>query len=144
MKNTTFITTWGAFCYIVMPFGSKNYGQPIYQRTPTTLPHDLMHEEVEVYVYDMIVKSKDMKGYHITLQKFFMRHRKYNMRLTPHKHVPLGKFLGYVTTSRRIEIDLTKIKPILTMPPTKNEKQIRGFLCKIQYISRFISKLTYL
>ena len=48
----------GPYCYKVMPFGLKNAGAT-YQRVATTLLHDLMHKEVEVYVDDMIVKSKD-------------------------------------------------------------------------------------
>src|SRR6188472_1216954 len=30
----------------------------------------------------------------------------------------------------------------MSMPPPKTEKQIRGFIGRLQYISRFISKLT--
>ena len=30
----------------------------------------------------------------------------------------------------------------MSMPPLKTEKQIRGFIGRLQYISRFISKLT--
>jgi len=41
-----------------------------------------------------------------------------------------------------IEVDPSKIKAILEMPPPKSEKVIRGFLGQLQYISRFIAKLT--
>ena len=44
-------------CYKVMSFGLENVGAT-YQRVTTTLLHDLIHKEVEVYVDDMIVKSK--------------------------------------------------------------------------------------
>ncbi|RDY13728.1 hypothetical protein CR513_01311, partial [Mucuna pruriens] len=57
MEKTTFITTWGTFYYNVMPFGLKNVGAT-YQCTIVTLFHDIMHKEVEVYVDDMITKSK--------------------------------------------------------------------------------------
>ena len=56
MEKTTFITEWGVYCYRVMPFGLKNAGAT-YQRAATTILHDMMHNEVEVYVDDMIVKS---------------------------------------------------------------------------------------
>ena len=39
-------------------------------------------------------------------------------------------------------MDPTKIKAILKMPPPKIEKEIRGFLGSLQYISRFIVRLT--
>ena len=56
MKNTTFLTMWGTFCYKVMPFGLKNAGAT-YQRAMVTLFHDMMHKEIKVYVDDMIAKS---------------------------------------------------------------------------------------
>ena len=50
--------------------------------------------------------------------------------------------LGFLVSDRRIEVDPSKIKAILEMPPPKSEKEIRGFLGQLQYISRFIAKLT--
>ena len=55
--KTTFVTPWGTYCYKVMPFGLKNAGAT-YQRAMVTLFHDMMHKEIEVYVDDMIAKSK--------------------------------------------------------------------------------------
>ena len=48
----------------------------------TTLLHDMMHDEVEVYVDDMIIKSKDREGHVINLRKF-KRIKKYGLRLNP-------------------------------------------------------------
>lgn len=50
--------------------------------------------------------------------------------------------LGYFIISQRIEAEPSKIKSILAMTPPTNEKEIRGLLGKMQYINRFISKLT--
>ena len=58
MEETSFITEWGTYYYQVMPFGLKNVGAT-YQRATTTLFHDMIHNDVEVYVDDMIVKSQD-------------------------------------------------------------------------------------
>ena len=55
-----------------MPFGLKN-ASATYQCAATTLLHDLIHKEVEVYVDDMIVKSKDREGHIRALRKFFER-----------------------------------------------------------------------
>ena len=57
MEKTTFIIEWGTYCYRVMSFGLKNAGAT-YQRAATTFFHDMMHRDVEVYVDDMIVKSR--------------------------------------------------------------------------------------
>ena len=45
-------------------------------------------------------------------------------------------------SDRRIEVDPSKTKAILEMLPHKSEKEIKGFLGQLQYISRFIAKLT--
>ena len=65
MTRTTFTIEWEIYCYTVMPFGLKNAGAT-YQRMATTLLHDMMHNEVEVYVDDMILKSKGSEGHIIT------------------------------------------------------------------------------
>ena len=72
MEKTSFITPWGIYCYKVMPFGLKNVGAT-YQQAATTLLHDLIYKEVEIYVDDMIVKSKDREWHISALRKFFER-----------------------------------------------------------------------
>ncbi|PKI48636.1 hypothetical protein CRG98_030964 [Punica granatum] len=65
--KTTFITMWGTFCYKVMHFGLKNAGAT-YQRAMVTLFHDSMHKEIEVYVDDMIAKSKEGEDHLVNLK----------------------------------------------------------------------------
>ena len=80
------------------------------------LLHDMMHNEVEVYVNDMIVKSKDKGGHIINLRKFFKRIKEYRLRLNPQKctfGVTTGKLLGFLVSIRGIEVDPSKIKAIL-------------------------------
>ena len=47
-----------------------------------------------------------------------------------------------IVSERGIEVDPKKIKAILDMPAPRNEKEIRGFLGRLQYISCFIARLT--
>ena len=56
--------------------------------------------------------------------------------------VTSGKLLGHIVSERGIEVDPKKIRAILDMPSPRTEKEIRGFLGRLQYISRFIAKLT--
>ena len=78
MEKTTFITPWGTFCYRVMAFRLKNTGAT-YQRAMTTLFHDLMHKKIEVYVDDMIAKSRIEEGHIKYLLELFQRLRKYRL-----------------------------------------------------------------
>ena len=56
-EKTTFRTTWGTYFYVVMPFGLKNAGAT-YQRAMVAIFHDLIHVDMDVYVDDILVKSK--------------------------------------------------------------------------------------
>ena len=140
----TFIIEWGTYCYRVMPFVLNNAGAP-YQRAATTLFHDMMHKDVEVYVDDMIVKSRDRADHLAALQRFFERIRRFKLRLNPKKctfGITFGKLLVHIVSERGIEVDLEKIRAILDMPAPRIEREIRGFLGRLQYINRFITKRT--
>ena len=67
MEKTTFVTLWGTFYYKVMSFGLKNAGAT-YQRAMVALFHDMMHKEIEVYMNDMIAKSKTEEEHLVTYE----------------------------------------------------------------------------
>ena len=54
---TSFITPFGSFCYISMPFRLKNDGAT-YQRCMLNCFGDLIGRTIEAYVDDIVVKSK--------------------------------------------------------------------------------------
>ena len=94
-ENTTFITNMGLFCYRVMPFGLKNAGAT-YQRLVNKVFKPLIRHTMEVYVDDMITKSKELRDHVKHLEETFELLRKYEMRLNPEKcafGVSSGKFL---------------------------------------------------
>uniref|UniRef100_A0A2N9EHV9 Uncharacterized protein n=1 Tax=Fagus sylvatica TaxID=28930 RepID=A0A2N9EHV9_FAGSY len=143
-SKTAFVTHWGTFVYDVMPFGLKNAGAT-YQRAMVTLFHDMIHHEIEVYVDDMIAKSRTAQDHLTDLRKLFQRLKKYQLRLNPNKcafGVTSGKLLGFIVSGRGIEIDPAKVQAIRSMPAPKTEKEIRSFLGRINYIARFIAQLT--
>ncbi|XP_071929676.1 uncharacterized protein [Coffea arabica] len=125
-------------------FRLKNAGAT-YQRTMTTLFHDMIHKEMEVYVDDIIIKSKKVEDHFVDLKKLFERSRKYNLKLNPAKcafGAPAGKLLGFIVSKKGIEIDPAKIKTIRDMPIPKCQKDVKSFLGKINFIGRFIAQLT--
>ena len=144
MEKTIFITLWGTFCYKGMSFGLKNVGAT-YQWAMVALFHDMMHKEIEVYVDDMISKSKIEEEYLVNLRKLFKRLCKYRLRLNPAKctfGVKSGKLLGFVVSQKRIKVDPDKVKAILEMPEPHTKKQVQGFLGRLNYKASFISQLT--
>ena len=55
-EKTTFRTPMGNFYYTVMPFELKNAGAT-YQQAMTAIFHNMMHQELEDYMDDIVVKS---------------------------------------------------------------------------------------
>ena len=124
--KTAFIIEWGTYYYKVMPFELKNVGTT-YQRAATALFHNMMHKKVEVYVDNMMVKSKMREEHFEALDKFLARLQRYNLRLNPKKcifGVNSRKSLGHIVSERGIEVDPDKIKAIQEMPLPKIEKDI--------------------
>jgi hypothetical protein len=87
-----------------MPFGLKNI-RATYQRAMVTLFHDMMHKEIEVYVDDMIAKSKGRENHIKILKELF---EVYKLRLNHARcsfGVKFGKLLGFMMSDKRIEMN---------------------------------------
>mgnify|MGYP003702913907 CR=1 FL=1 len=56
-EKTSFFTPRGTYCYKVMPFGRKN-AEATYQRLVTIMFKEQLGHTMEVYINDMVVKSK--------------------------------------------------------------------------------------
>uniref|UniRef100_A0A2N9G3C1 RNA-directed DNA polymerase n=1 Tax=Fagus sylvatica TaxID=28930 RepID=A0A2N9G3C1_FAGSY len=143
-EKTAFITSRGLFCYKVMPFGLKNAGAT-YQRLVNKMFHDQIGRNVEVYVDDMLVKSKKDDDHLADLKETFQALRRYSMKLNPAKcvfGVSSGKFLGFMVSQRGIEANPDKIKAILEMSPPKTVKEVQSLTGKAAALNRFVSRST--
>ena len=106
--------------------------------------HDMMHQELENYVDDIVVKSRRREEHFHMLRKVFERCRSFKLRMNPLKcafGVSSGKFLGFLVHSREIDVDSTKATVIATMRPLTTVKELKSFLGKVSYIWRFIPEL---
>ena len=83
-EKTSFITPHGLYCYNVMPFGLKNAGAT-YQRLVMKLFRPLLGSTMEVYIDDMLVKSKQLPDHAAELQQTFDLLQEYGMKLNPLK-----------------------------------------------------------
>lgn len=54
--------------------------------------------------------------------------------------VIVGKLLGFIVLNRGIEVNPTKVKSIMEMPPPSNLKQLRSLQGKLQSIKIFIAQ----
>uniref|UniRef100_A0A2N9EGY2 RNase H type-1 domain-containing protein n=1 Tax=Fagus sylvatica TaxID=28930 RepID=A0A2N9EGY2_FAGSY len=144
-SKIAFVTHWGTFVYDVMPFSLKNAGAT-YQRAMVTLFHDMIHHEIEVYVDDMIAKSRTTQDHLTDLRKLFQQLKKYQLRLNPNKcafGVTSGKLLGFIVSGRGIEIRSRKGSSLYeACPHQRQRKRSEASWEGINYIARFIAQLT--
>ena len=99
-ETTTFIMPHGLYCYNVMLFGLKNAGAN-YQRMVTRIFRSLIGKSMEVYIDDMLVKSKELLDHTMHLQETFELLQRHDMKLNPLKYafgVNSGKFIGFMVT----------------------------------------------
>ena len=98
-EKTTFVTSQRLYRYKVMPFGFKN-AEATYQRLVKQMFKKQIGKNVEVYIDDMLVKSKEEED-HLDDLKEVQYPQAYSMKLNPSKYafrVSLGKFLGFIVS----------------------------------------------
>ena len=118
-EKTAFITPVENYHYKVMPFGLKNAGST-YQRMMTKMFEPQLGKNVEVYIDDMVVKSKLVSEHLADLTSIFEILREHKQRLNTSKcsfGVGSGNFLGYMVTHRGIEMNSDQIKAINSLQP---------------------------
>ena len=102
-----------------------------------------MGKSIEVYIDDMVVKSKLVPNHFKDLGDVFGILRKYRLRLNASKcsfGVGLRKFLGYLVTHRGIEVSPDQIRAIHSLQPPRNPKEVQKLTSMITALNRFISR----
>ena len=141
-EKTAFVTPVGNYHYKVMPFSLKNAGSA-YQTMMTRMFESLLGKNIEIYIDDMVVKSKMVSENLGDLQVVFEILRSYKLRLNASKcsfGVGSGKFLGYMVTHWEIEVNLDQIKAINNMRTPRNPKEVQKLTGMAAALNRFISR----
>ena len=87
----------------------------------------LLGKTMEVYIDDLLVKSKKCLDHATHLQEAFEVLRAYDMKLNPSKcafGVSAGRFLGFMVTQRGIEAKPAQLKAILESPAPNSRKGV--------------------
>ena len=143
-EKTSFITPHGLFCYNIMPFRLKNVGAT-YQRLVTKMFRPLLRKTMEVYVNDMLIKSKERSDHTTHLQQAFDLLRIYGMKLNPAKcafGVSAGRFLGFMMTQKGIEANPSQLKAILEFVTPRYRKEVQQLTGRLAALGWFISRFT--
>ncbi|KAK4381104.1 Retrovirus-related Pol polyprotein from transposon [Sesamum angolense] len=140
-ERVSFITSAGTFRYVAS-FGLKNVGVT-YQRLVDKIFHPQIERNTEVYVHDMLVKSKEPKDHITDLEETISVLRNYRLKLNLGKcafEVQGGRFFGFMVTQRGIKANPLKIKAILDMKAPINVNEVQRLTGRIAALNRFISK----
>ena len=93
-------STIGLFEWVVMTFGLKNAGAS-YQRAMNSIFYKLIGRIVEIYIDDVMIKSKGYKEHLADLRETLECTRKYGLKMNLNKcvfGVSAGQFLGFMST----------------------------------------------
>ena len=113
-----------------MPFGLKNM-RATYQRCMNRCLSELIGDIIEVYIDDIIVKSRKADQLVNNLEATFTHLREFRIKLNPEKcvfRIPKGKLLGFIVFERGIEANPEKITTIKNLGPITNLKGVQKLM----------------
>jgi hypothetical protein len=125
-----------------MPFNLKNTGAT-FQRLMCKALGAQMGRNVEAYIDDIIIKTREGHTFIKDLEETFANLRKVNIKLNPAKcafGVPSGKLLGFLVSHRGIEANPDKVKAIKEMHPRRNIKEMQCLAGCMEALGRFIAR----
>ncbi|KAK1417533.1 hypothetical protein QVD17_26662 [Tagetes erecta] len=140
--KTAFHTDIGIFCYTKMPFGLKNAGAT-YQKFMDKIFKEQIDKNLEVYVDDLVIKSREERTMLTDISETFLRLRKFNVKLNPKKcsfGMEEGRFLGVVVTNNGLKVNQDKVDAILKMASPSTLKEVQVLSGRLVSINRFLSK----
>ncbi|GKA02821.1 putative reverse transcriptase domain-containing protein [Tanacetum coccineum] len=141
-EKMAFNTDQGTYCYTKMPFGLKNVGAT-YQRLVDSTFQSQIGRNLEAYVDDMMIKSRNEKILLADIAKIFDNLKKINMKLNSKKcsfGVKEGKFLGYMVTSEGIRANPRKTKALADLQSSRTLKEMQSLSGKLAALNRFLAK----
>ena len=100
-------------------------------------------KNIEVYINDIVVKSKEVLDHVEDLGSIFETLREHKLRLNASKcsfGVGSGKFLGYMVTHRGIEVNPDQVKANNNLQPPRNPKEVQKLTEMTIALNRFISR----
>lgn len=140
-EYTTFLTPWGRFQFVVMPFGISSAPE-FYQRSMEKILYGL--EGVICMMDDVLVFGKSESEHWVRLKLVLGRIQDAGMTLKREKcefGVPEVKFLGHVVSMEGIKLDPDKAKAIFDLAPPTCLTEGRRLMGMVNYLNKFSKKL---
>jgi hypothetical protein len=103
---------------------------------------DQLHRNVEAYVDDVVIKTRNSDNLIADLEEMFSSLRRFRWKLNPTKcifGIPSGKLLGFIVSNRGIEANPVKITAITDMEAPAIVKDVQKLTGCMAAVNRFIS-----
>jgi hypothetical protein len=131
-----FVTDFGVFEPVRVPFGI-HIAPAYFQRTIAgTLLSELMYDFIEMYIDDVIIYAQTEEEFLSNLEALFQKCRKYNLTLHPDK-CKLGleqiEYVGHVIDKEGLHMSEAKIRRVLDFPKPSNVRELQSFLGLTNY-----------
>ena len=134
-ERTAFITKYGLYEFVRMPFGLCN-APSTFQRAMNLVLRGLTWKTALAFLDDVMVLGKSFDEHLENLEEVLNRFRQYNLKLKPKKcsfFRTKAKFLGRIVGENTVEIDPETIEPVANWPVPKCTRDVESFLGFVNY-----------
>lgn len=141
-KLTTFITPFGRYRFLRLPFGISSAPE-IFQKVMNEIFGDI--EGVAIFVDDLVIYAEDQVTHDKILKQVLQRAQERGVRFNKVKckfNLSEIKFLGHIISSEGLKPDPDKVLAIKNMREPKNETELHTFLGLITYVGKFVKNLS--
>ncbi|XP_061355879.1 uncharacterized protein LOC133300369 [Gastrolobium bilobum] len=140
IPKTAFRTHEGHYEYLVMPFGLTN-APSTFQAVMNNLFRPFLRRFIIVFFNDILVYSSSLQD-HIQHMQITLHTLSQNQFFVKMSKCAFGveeiDYLGHKVSHKGVHADTKKIEAMLSWPPPKSIKQLRGFLGLTGYYRRFV------
>jgi hypothetical protein len=137
---TTFITSFGAFKYLVLPFGLTN-GPASFQHYINDVLFEYLHDFCQAYLDDILIYSKTLKEHKQHVRAVLQKLRDAGLQVDIHKcefHVQETVFLGLLVSTEGLKMDPSKVQVIRDWATPRNLTDVQSFIGFCNFYRRFI------
>jgi hypothetical protein len=138
--KTAFLTRYGLYEYLVMPFGLQN-APGTFQHFINSVLHEFLDKFASAYLDDILIYSKTKKAHQEHVKKVLLALQKAGLQIDINKcefNVQETKYLGLIISSKGIKMDPKKVAAIRDWETPKTLKDLQSFLGFANFYRRFI------
>ena len=145
-EKTAFLTRYGLFEYVVMPFGLCNA-----PGTFQTFINEVLREHLDVfctaYLNDILIYSGTKEEHVQHVRKVLQKLQTAGLFLDINKcefHTTEVRYLGLIITTQGLKMEPQKINAIVTWQPPRGLRDVQAFLGFANFYRRFINNYSKL